>query len=309
MTPPNMENRNFLQHIFILLKGMAMGVAELVPGVSGGTIAFVAGIYEEFITTINNVNLKTLKLWREEGFKSFWKALNGNFLAVLLLGMAISILSFTRLIRWLLENEPIPLWSFFCGLVLASVIVVAKSIKKWNLPVILLLVIGAVVAYYITSLPPSANTDSLPFIFLSGAIAICAMVLPGISGSFILVLLGSYKTVIDAIDEKDFKILITMALGMIFGILSFARVLKWMFDHHRSMTLSLLTGFILGSLNKIWPWKYILETRTIGKKVIIIDENISPFAFEGDHQLMYAIVAAIIGFSLIFILEKSASKK
>jgi len=304
-----MENRNFLQHFFILLKGMAMGIAELVPGVSGGTIAFVAGIYEEFITTINNVNLKTLKLWRTDGFKSFWIALNGNFLAVLLFGMAISILSFTKLIKWLLENEPISIWAFFCGLVLASVIVVAKSIKKWNLPVVLLLALGAIVAYYITSLPPSANTDSLPFIFLSGAIAICAMVLPGISGSFILVLMGSYKTVIDAIDEKDFKILITMALGMIFGILSFARVLKWMFDNHKNITLALLTGFILGSLNKIWPWKRILETKTIGKKIIIIDENVSPFAFEGEHQLMYAIVAAIIGFSLIFILEKTASKK
>jgi len=286
-----------------------MGIAELVPGVSGGTIAFVAGIYEEFITTINNVNLKTLKLWRTDGFKSFWIALNGNFLAVLLFGMAISILSFTKLIKWLLENEPISIWAFFCGLVLASVIVVAKSIKKWNLPVVLLLALGAIVAYYITSLPPSANTDSLPFIFLSGAIAICAMVLPGISGSFILVLMGSYKTVIDAIDEKDFKILITMALGMIFGILSFARVLKWMFDNHKNITLALLTGFILGSLNKIWPWKRILETKTIGKKIIIIDENVSPFAFEGEHQLMYAIVAAIIGFSLIFILEKTASKK
>ena len=308
MTASKMENRNFLQHLFILLKGMAMGVAELVPGVSGGTIAFVAGIYEEFITTINNVNIKTLKLWRAEGFKSFWFALNGNFLIVLLLGMAISILSFTRLIRWLLENEPIPLWSFFFGLVLASVIVVAMNIKKWSIPVSLLLLCGAVSAYYLTTLPPSQSTDNLPFIFFSGAIAICAMVLPGISGSFILVLLGSYKTVIDAIDEKNFKILVTMALGMIFGILSFAKLIKWMFDHYRNITLAVLTGFILGSLNKIWPWKRILETRVIGKKSIVIDENISPFAFEGDHQLMFAILSAILGFSLIFILEKTASK-
>ncbi len=286
-----------------------MGIAELVPGVSGGTIAFVAGIYEEFIGTINNVNLKTLQVWREEGFKSFWNALNGNFLVVLLLGMAISILSFTRLIKWLLENEPIALWSFFFGLVLASVAVVAKNIKKWTVPVIGLLLVGAIFAYFITSLPPSTNSASLPYIFFSGALAICAMVLPGISGSFILVLLGSYKTVIDAIDEKDFKILITMALGIIFGILSFARLLKWMFDHYKNITLAILTGFILGSLNKIWPWKRILETKTIGKKTIIIDENVSPFAFEGDHQLMYAIIAAIFGFSLIFMLEKTASKK
>jgi len=305
-----MEKRSFLQHFFILLKGMAMGIAELVPGVSGGTIAFVAGIYEEFIGTINNVNLQTFKVWRQEGFKSFWKALNGNFLITLLLGMAISILSFTKLIKWLLENEPIPLWSFFFGLVVASVIIVAKAIKKWNLALFLLLALGAIVAYFVTTLPPSSSTESLPFIFFSGALAICAMILPGISGSYILVLLGSYKVVIDAIDEKDFKILFTMALGMIFGVLSFAKVLKWMFDHYKNITLAILTGFILGSLNKIWPWKRILETKTIGKKIVVLkDENVLPFNFDGEHQLMYAIITAILGFSLIFILEKVASKK
>ena len=288
---------------------MAMGIAELVPGVSGGTIAFVAGIYEEFITSINNLNLKTLQLWRKQGFKEFWKELNGNFLLALVMGMAISILSFTKLIRWLLENEPIPLWSFFFGLVVASVIFVAKAIKKWNIATIVLFIIGAVIAYFITSLPPSQNTESLPFIFFSGAIAICAMILPGISGSFILVLLGVYKTVIDAIDEKDFKILITMALGMLFGILSFARLLKWMFNKHKNITLAILTGFILGSLNKIWPWKHILETKTIGHKIVTLKEqNVSPFSFEGDPQLMFALLAAVIGFSLILILEKLASR-
>ncbi len=287
-----------------------MGIAELVPGVSGGTIAFVAGIYEEFIGTINNVNLQTFKVWRQEGFKSFWTALNGNFLITLLLGMAISILSFTKLIKWLLENEPIPLWSFFFGLVVASVIIVAKAIKKWNLALFLLLALGAIVAYFITTLPPSSSTESLPFIFFSGALAVCAMILPGISGSYILVLLGSYKVVIDAIDEKDFKILVTMALGMIFGVLSFAKVLKWMFDHYKNITLAILTGFILGSLNKIWPWKRILETKTIGKKIVVLkDENVLPFNFDGEDQLMYAIIAAVLGFSLIFILEKVASKK
>jgi len=286
-----------------------MGVAELVPGVSGGTIAFVTGIYEEFIDSINNVNFSTFKVLQKDGFKSFWKALNGNFLVALFLGMAISIFSFSKLIGWLLEDHPIPTWSFFFGLVLASVIFVAKAIKKWNLLAAALFVIGAVIAYFITTLPPSASTDSLPFLFLSGAVAVCAMVLPGISGSFILVLLGSYKTVLDAVSEKDLKIIITVALGAIFGILSFARLLKWMFAKHKSITLALLTGFILGSLNKIWPWKNILETKTIGKKVITIDENISPFSFEGDNQLIYAVIAALIGFSLIFILEKVASKE
>jgi putative membrane protein len=304
-----MENRNLFQHLIIALKGMAMGVAELVPGVSGGTIAFVAGIYEELIASINNVHPSLIGVWRKEGFKAFWEKLNGSFLIVLLVGMLISIFSFSKLISWLLENEPIPLWSFFFGLVLASVLFVAKAIGKWSPITVFLLLFGAIVAYYVTTLPPSQNTDSLPYLFFSGALAVCAMILPGISGSFILVLLGSYKTVLDAVDDKNFKILITVTLGVIFGLLSFARLLKWMFDHYKNITLAILTGFILGSLNKIWPWKKVLETKQIGSKTITLDENISPFLFEGDNQIIPAIIAALVGFSLIFILEKTASKK
>ncbi|MFT5738582.1 MAG: putative membrane protein, partial [Maribacter sp.] len=189
-----MEKRTYLQYLSITLKGMAMGIAELVPGVSGGTIAFVTGIYEEFISSINNVNLSTFKTLKNEGFIAFWKKLNGSFLLVLFVGMMISILSSSKLITWLLEFHPIPIWAFFFGLVLASVIFVAKAITKWNVLSLVLFTLGTVVAFYITTLPPSANTDSLPFLFFSGALAICAMVLPGISGSFILVLLGSYKT-------------------------------------------------------------------------------------------------------------------
>lgn len=305
-----MKSRNLLQYLTITLKGMGMGIAEIVPGVSGGTIAFVAGIYEEFISSINNVNLKTFKVLRKEGFKAFWTALNGNFLLALFLGMAISIISFSSLIKWLLVHHPIPLWSFFFGIVLASVIFVAKGIKKWNVATVILFILGAALAFYITTLPPSANTDSLPFLFLSGAIAVCAMILPGISGAFILVLLGSYEIVLGAVGERDFKVLITVALGCVFGLLSFAKVLKWMFTRYKDITLAILTGFILGSLNKIWPWKEVLETRTYGEKIIPIKElNISPYAFEGDHQLSYALIAAVVGFSLIFILERVASKE
>jgi putative membrane protein len=304
-----MKNRKFKDFVFIALKGMAMGIAELVPGVSGGTIAFVTGIYEEFITSINNVNLNTLKVLKNEGFKMFWQKLNGNFLVTLVVGMLISILSLSKVISWLLEEHPIPTWAFFFGLVLASVIFVAKSINKWGGLALSLFILGTISAFYITTLPPSSSTGSLPFIFFSGAIAICAMVLPGISGSFILVLLGSYKTVLDAVNAKDLSIVLTFALGALFGILSFAKLLKWMFVNYKDATLAILTGFILGSLNKIWPWKNITEIIQIGKKEIIIDKNISPFAFEGDNQLSFAIVAAIIGFSLIFILEKTASKK
>lgn len=287
-----------------------MGAADVVPGVSGGTIAFISGIYEELINSINNVNLSLLKTLGTDGIKAFWTKLNGNFLVALLLGIAISVLSLAKLISWLLENQPIPLWSFFFGLVLASIFLVGKEIKKWNMAAILMLILGAAIAYYVTTLPPSENIDSLPYLFFSGALAICAMILPGISGAFILVLLGSYKTILDAVHGRDLKIIITVGLGAIFGLLSFAKLLKWMFANFKNVTLALLTGFIIGSLNKIWPWKKVLESKMFGEKLIVLKEqNISPNSFEGDPQIIYAILLAITGFSLIFALEKLASKK
>jgi len=288
---------------------MAMGIAELVPGVSGGTIAFVTGIYEEFIESINRVNFSTFKTLQKEGFKMFWQQINGNFLAALFLGMLISIVSLSSLLKWLFEFHTIAIWAFFFGLVLASILIVGKEIKRWKPLEIILLIISASLAYFITTLPPSANADSLPYLFMSGAIAICAMILPGISGSFILVLLGSYKTVIDAVDERDFRVLITVAFGCLVGLLSFARLLKWMFNKHKNITLVILTGFIAGSLNKIWPWKATIGTLKFGDKVKRIEESVSPFNFDGNPQLVYAIIAAVFGFSLIFILERVATKK
>ena len=305
-----METRNLFQYIIITLKGMAMGAADVVPGVSGGTIAFISGIYEELISSINNINISLLKTLQKEGFKAFWKQLNGNFLLALFIGIFISLFSLATLVSWLLEHEPVLLWSFFFGLVTASIFLVGKEIKKWGVVTILMLVFGAAIAYYITTLPPTENTESLPFLFLSGALAVCAMILPGISGAFILVLLGSYKTILDAVHQRDITIVATVAVGAIFGLLSFARLLKWMFNHYKNLTLALLTGFILGSLNKIWPWKKVLETKTFDDKVIpVLEKNVLPTAYESDPQLVWAILLAITGFSLIFILEKVAAKK
>lgn len=304
-----MSQRNLSSYLIITLKGVAMGAADVVPGVSGGTIAFISGIYEELITSINNINLSLIKVLRKEGFKTFWKTLNGNFLLSVFLGIFISVFSLARLISWLMVNQPILLWSFFFGLVLASVIFVAKEIKKWNLGTIVAFVLGALVAYYITTLPPAENTASTPFLFFSGTLAVCAMILPGISGAFILVLLGSYKTILDAVHQRDLFTIATVALGAVFGLLSFARLLKWMFANYKNSTLALLTGFILGSLNKIWPWKKVLETKTYGDKIIPVKEvNISPFQFEGDNQLTYAILLGLLGFCVIFILERFATK-
>jgi putative membrane protein len=304
-----MGRRNLLSYIIISLKGVAMGAADVVPGVSGGTIAFISGIYEELITSINSINFSKFKVLRKEGFKSFWKAINGNFLLALFSGIFISVFSLAKMISWLLVNQPILLWSFFFGLVFASIFFIARVIEKWNLGTISAFVLGAVIAYYITTLPPLENTESLPFLFLSGALAVCAMILPGISGAFILVLLGSYKTILDAVHEQELYTVATVAMGAVFGLLSFARLLKWMFENYKNSTLALLTGFILGSLNKIWPWKKVLETKIFGKKVIPVNEvNISPFQYEGDNQLLYAVLLALLGFCVIFILEKLATK-
>jgi len=193
-------------------------------------------------------------------------------------------------------------------LVFASIFFIARDIESWNLGTVTAFVLGAAIAYYITTLPPSENTHSLLYLFLSGALAVCAMILPGISGAFILVLLGSYKTILDAVHERELYTVATVALGAVFGLLSFARLLKWMFQNYKNSTLALLTGFILGSLNKIWPWKRVLETKIFGKKVIPInEENISPFNFEGDNQLLFAILLALLGFCVIFILERLAA--
>ncbi|MEO9569596.1 MAG: DUF368 domain-containing protein [Polaribacter sp.] len=304
--------RNIKDYIVIGLKGMAMGAADVVPGVSGGTIAFISGIYEELLGSISNVNLGLLKTLKKDGLKAAWKQVNGNFLAALFTGIFVSIISLAKAIKYLLENEPILLWSFFFGLVLASIIYIAKQIYKWNFITVLVLIFGAFLAYFITTLNPMVSGDSsLLYIFFAGAIAICAMILPGISGSFILVLLGAYKPVLDAVNNRDFKMILVFMVGAIVGLLTFSKILKWLFAHYKSLTLAALTGFIIGSLNKIWPWKETLTWRTNshGVKVPFNQQSITPFSFEGDAQLTMAIILAIIGFVIILGMEKFADYK
>ncbi len=287
-----------------------MGAADVVPGVSGGTIAFISGIYEELLTSISAVNLTTLKLLKTNGIKAFWNAVNGNFLIALLLGIFTSIVSLAKLISWLLEHKPILVWSFFFGLVLASILYIGKQITKWNSIAIIALLAGASIAYYITTLQPLISENSSPlFLFLAGAIAICAMILPGISGAFILVLLGAYKPVLDAIHNRDIKLIAILGFGAIVGLLSFSKLLKWLFNNYKNYTLAVLTGFILGSLNKIWPWKQTLTWRlnSHGIEVPFNQLSISPFSFEGDSQLALAIILSIVGFTVIILLEKIAN--
>ena len=303
--------RRLTDYLIISLKGLAMGAADAVPGVSGGTIAFISGIYEELISSISNINVSLFKTLFNKGLKAFWKQLNGSFLLALALGIIISFVSFMKLAKYLLENHPVLIWSFFFGLIVASIYFVGKQISKWNIPVIIALIIGAGLAFYITRLPALASNESSLFLFFAGAIAICAMILPGISGSFILIILGAYKTLSDAIHDMDIKKILIFASGAIVGLLSFSHVLKWLFKHYHNITLALLTGFIFGSLNKVWPWKETLtwHTNSKGIKTPVLQESISPLSFDGENQLVLAIILIIIGFLTIFILEKIGSKK
>lgn len=307
-----MQKRNFKDYFIISLKGMAMGAADVVPGVSGGTIAFISGIYEELLGSISAVNTSLFRKFKEEGFAAVWKEVNGNFLLALFAGIFMSIFTLAKVISGLLETQPILVWSFFFGLVLASILYVGKQIDSWNGKTVAILILGAFIAYYITTLKPVFSDEvSLAYIFMSGALAICAMILPGISGAFILVILGAYKSVLDAIEERDIKVLLTFAVGAVVGILSFSKVLKWLFSNYRNLTLAALTGFILGSLNKIWPWKHAVTFRTNshGEQVPFNEVSVLPWNYEGDAQLLFAIVLAVTGFGLILILESLATNK
>lgn len=293
-------NRTFKDYITLMLKGMGMGAADVVPGVSGGTIAFIVGIYDELINSIKSVNGQSLKLLFTGKIGAFWKAINGNFLCSILFGIGISVFSLAKLITWLLVAHPILVWAFFFGLVLASTWFVSKDIKRWHIGTIAMFIVGVAVAFYITVATPAQTPDNYAFIFLCGAIAICAMILPGISGSFILVLLGKYMYIMEAVKEFKLGTLAVFAAGALIGITAFSRVLSYALAHFRNSTLALLTGFMLGSLNKVWPWK----EKIVLAGDFVKETNILPNAFFAE-----AIVLALIGFFLVYFLEKLSQKK
>jgi putative membrane protein len=317
--------RQFIDYLVIIFKGIAMGAADVVPGVSGGTIAFISGIYEELIESIDKVNLSVFKVWKKEGFKVAWTSINGSFLLALFSGIAISILSLAKAIKWLLHNEPILLWSFFFGLVLASILYVAKQIKVWSPKNFLAIIATSVLSYFITLAEPFASPESPFYLLFCGFIAIIAMILPGVSGAFILLILGAYQTAIDTINNlveglttgnmllfKDaFLKFLLLAVGAVIGLKVFSKALNWMFKHQKNLTLAILTGFMIGSLNKIWPWKAILKTRinSKGEEVTLLDKSILPSAYDDDSQVLVALVFVVIGFTTILILESLGKQK
>lgn len=306
--------RGIKDYLIIGLKGIGMGAADVIPGVSGGTIAFITGIYEELIFSIRSVNAKSLKLLLTGNFISFAKAINLPFLMSLLFGVAISILSLAKLMTYFLEIFPIPTWSFFFGLIISSAILVGKKIERWNFVTITMMVLGILFAYAVTTLSPASTPDALWFIFLSGMLAICAMILPGISGAFILLMLGKYAYMLEAIELFDFKVVIVFLLGALIGIVSFSNVLGYFLKHYHNETIALLTGFMIGSLNKVWPWKEVLDVFTDrnGEIVPLVEQNILPSSFttiyEKENQLELAVICAILGFALIFIVEMLGNK-
>lgn len=271
----------FSQYLLLTLKGCAMGMADVVPGVSGGTIAFISGIYEELIESIKSVDATALRLLGTLRLKEFWRHINGRFLLPVLLGIAIAIFSLARLMTYLLTNHPIAIWSFFFGLIVASALLVAKQIGRWRVQTVAACLIGAAAAWWITVATPAETPDTRWFILLSGAIAICAMILPGISGAFILLLLGKYQFIMQAVGDLNVPVIVIFVVGAAAGIISFSHLLSWLLKHWHDVTVAVLMGFMVGSLNKVWPWKEVVETYTDshGKIMPLVERNVAPGAF------------------------------
>jgi putative membrane protein len=314
------------EYLMNALKGMAMGMAEVVPGVSGGTIAFITGIYERLINVIKAIGPELFTALKKDGIKGGWRALDGNFLASLIAGMVIGIGVGVFLITYLLETFPLLVWSYFFGLILVSAWFVGKQIGVLNGRVILSMTVGSAVAYLITVAVPGVGNPALWFVFVSGAIAVSALLLPGISGSFILLLMGMYTYIIPTLKEalKTFEldkllILTVFGLGMLVGMILFSRVISWTFKHYKDVTLAALTGFLIGSLNKIWPWQEVLIThqKESGDTVIVFSKSVLPQTFSGlannflygnDPQILGCIVLMILGFLTVYLAETFSNK-
>ena len=296
---------SLLKYVGVAFKGACMGAADVIPGVSGGTIAFLMGIYQELLDSIKSVNGEAFKLLFKGKIADFWKHINGNFLLSIFAGILVSVFSLARLMKYLLEFHPIQLWSFFFGLILASAIYILKGLDKWSIQNIISLLIGVGLASFICVASPAQTPDALWFVFLSGAIAICAMILPGISGSFILLLLGKYAFVMTAVTELDIPVLAVFALGCGIGIISFSHFLSWLLKKFYMLTIALLSGFMLGSLLKVWPWK-------VPGAAEGFDYPALPSQFEQvtglDAQLGTSIVFAVLGLAIVLVIEFVAAK-
>jgi len=303
-------NRTIKDYLLILARGFGMGSADVIPGVSGGTIAFITGIYEELIHSIKSIDVEAVKLFFSGKWKSFWNHINGNFLLAVFAGIFTAVVSLARILEHLLETQPVLIWSFFFGLILVSSIVVARRIREWDYGRIVALISGVGAAFYITSVTPTETTDAAWFIFLAGMLASCAMILPGISGSFILLLLGKYAFALEAVNDVDVVALLLLAAGAVIGLMSLSRLLSWLFNKYHDVTVAILAGFMIGSLNKIWPWKKTVESIIIdGMEKPLVQKNVMPALSEPGDRLLPAILLIIAGIALILVFEWMFRKK
>lgn len=299
--------RTRIDFLKIYLKGMAMGAADAVPGVSGGTIALIIGVYEELINSISSINSSLIKTLINDGISEFWKKLNGDFLIALFSGVVISLVIVMNFASYLIENYPILIWSFFLGLVSASIYAIIKqtnilnthkiNIHFWNY---FLLLISTFISYKLTNISGlEIVSQNSMYLIVAGFIASCAMILPGISGSYILVVLGLYNVMSKAVINFEIKKITLFALGIMLGLTSFSKIIKWGYKKYPNKILLFITGLILGSIHKLWPWKINIQTTS--------EENVSPFDFKDENYLIFSIILFIVGFLLIFILEKNNS--
>ena len=287
-----MRSRNTFDFIKLFFKGVFMGIADAMPGVSGGTIALLVGIYEELIKSISELNISLFSELKKNGFNSFWKKLNGNFLLVLSLGIGISLISFVKISANLLENFPLYIWSFFLGLIFATIYVIYKMINHWSVVSLFFLVMSILFSLFLSSFSIYETTEiSLLFVLFSGIIASAAMILPGVSGSLILVILGVYAYLIKSIDNLEFIVIFTFILGAIIGLLGFSRILKYLFKNHRNVTYTIMLGLVIGSIEKVWPWN-------------------KSFSVElSNLNLSLSVSLVILGFIIVFLLEKTKNIK
>lgn len=293
--------------IQVFFKGLAMGAANVIPGVSGGTIALITGVFERLINAIKSFNLKALRLLLKGEFKAFVKHTDFYFLVALFLGVGVSILSLARLFDFLFGHYPVYIWSFFFGLILASVYFVGKTIEKWSLSVLLVFGIGFAAALAITFLTPATENDNFWYLIVCGVVAVCSMILPGLSGSFVLILMGNYQLVmIDSINQLRIDVLFPVVLGAAGGLLGFSYLLSWVFKKFRNQTIGILTGFILGSLGVIWPWKEQIMQQ-FGDKTKVVGYNwLIPSV---DIQFWLALAFMLLGIISIWLMEHLAGKK
>ncbi len=291
-----------------------MGAADVIPGVSGGTVAFISGIYDELLSSIKAIDSEAVKLLLRFRVADFWKKINGNFLLTLFAGILTSLLSLAKLMTHLLQTQPILIWSFFFGLILVSAPLVLREIKQWSVGPVASFILGAIVAYYITIVTPTESPTNLFFIFFSGALAICAMILPGISGAFILLLIGKYQYMITALIEFNIPIVLVFVAGCLVGIISFSRLLSWVLTNYHSVAVAVLAGFMIGSLNKVWPWREIKEyaTNSKGEQISVFDQSILPghyFEVTGkDPLLLQAILMMALGVFIVILIERIATR-